>query len=658
MPLFAALLFTTSLAAQENQLTRGRSVRGSLAEGDTAVYTVQAGADYLVRGSVEQVSVDVAVRILGPGGGQITRTQVTERGLEQFQVETDTVGVHRIQVIPVEGETGEYVITLDRLERLSTDPEKLADQLLSGYDRKDAPGVAVAAFRQGKTLFAKAYGMANLTYGIPFEANTPTNIGSTSKQFTAFAIMLLVEQGKISLDDDVRKYLPELPDFGDTVRVRNLLTHTTGYREFINLNIMAGLRLEHGDYFDRHRTIEVIQRQPALQNKPGTEFNYNNTSFALLAQIVERISELPFDEFMKENVFEPLGMTRTWVRMSPEHVIPGRSVGYLPAPDGTFREVRDAFGAVGAGGIYSTVLDLGRWMENYSAPKVGSPQIIEQMTTPYVLENGDTTGYGFGLFLDEYRGLERVNHGGTDIGHHSQFYYFPEIDAGLTTQTNWTLRGAITRRLIDAFFGDEMEPEEEAEEEAPAGDFDPAAYDSEGFDEFAGRYALDAAPQIVLTFSRSGDTLFVQATGQPQLQIEPTSDSTFVISTLDAPITFHRDEEGEVHALTLYQNGEQHATRLEDEIEPWEPTPDDLREFEGRYFSQEIETVYNLEMEEGELQLKQRRLDGGPLTPRAKDAFSGAGLQFSFERDRNGQIIGFYVSNGRSRDVRFERIRW
>lgn len=660
-PLVAALLFTTSLAAQESQLSRGSSVRGAVAPGDTVVYVVQAGADYLVRGSVDQVSVDVALRVVGPDGDQVTRIQGAERGRDPFQFETEEAGVHRLQVIPVGDETGEYVITLERLEELSTDPAELADQLLSAYDRDDAPGVAAAVWRGGETLYAKAYGMADLTQGVPFEVNTPSNIGSTSKQFTGFAVMLLVEQGKVALDDDVREYLPELPAFDETVTVRNLLTHTTGYREFVNLGIMAGLRIEHADYIDREKLIDVVQRQPALQNEPNTEFNYNNTAFGLAAQIVERVSGQPFDVFMKENVFEPLGMDDTYVRMSPEHIIPGRSLGYLPAPDGTFLEATDLWASVGAGGIYSTVVDLQRWAENYRRAAVGSPEIIRRMTTSHVLANGDSTDYGFGIFIDEYRGLRRLNHGGNDVAHRSTFHYFPEIDAGVTIQTNHGgYRGGITNRLIDAFFEDVLEPEEErGEAVAEEGAFDPAAYDPEDFDELAGRYALDAAPQVVVTLSRSGDSLFVQVTGQPRLPLQPTSPSTFDVTTVDAEVSFHRDDDGVVEALTFEQQGQtQRATRLEGEgPEAWEPTVEELREYEGRYYSAEIETFYDLEVEDEALQLMQRRIGTDALEPGEKDAFSGSGFELSFERDRNGQIIGVYVSNGRTRDVRFQRVR-
>ena len=667
---FALLVFVFFLAAghppvasaQDTSLRAGRTLQGSLSTGDTIGYSFEAESEYLVRGMVDQLSVDVVIRILDPEGREVTTQDGPGRGPERFQIETDDEGVYRIEVIPFEEEEGEFSITLQLLEPLATDPRKLADQLLSNYDREDSPGVAVSVFRDGRTVFSKAYGMANLAYGIPFEIETRTNIGSTSKQFTAFAVMLLVDRGLISLDDDVRDHIPELPDLGETVTIRNLITHTSGYREFLNLLMMSGRRLDHGDFIDRAELIKVVQQQPALQNSPGAEFNYNNTAFGLAAAMVERVSEQSFPEFLQENVFGPLGMTRTLVRPSPEHIVRERSEGYTPQADGTFLEIGDLGGAVGAGGIYSTVGDLQKWIENYSNPTVGNSEIIEQMMTSFVLTNGDSTGYGFGLFIDEQGGLRRIHHGGADVAHRSQLAYYPEINAGITTQSNHAgFDGSIAFRLAEAFFKDDMEIEEEdvsgqeAGGEPVEGTFDAASYDPEAFDEFVGRYALDAAPNFILTFTREADTLFTQATGQQRLEIVPTSDSTFALLVVEASVTFHRNPEGGVDALTLNQGGPQHATRLPDDQKAWEPTPEELMQFVGRYFSGEIETFYTVSLDEDHLLLKQWRMDDGTLAPGENDHFSGGGFEVSFERDRNGKVIAFYLANGRTRGVRFEK---
>jgi CubicO group peptidase (beta-lactamase class C family) len=654
-----AFALTSTLGAQEIPISAGRSLSGSLAPGDTVVYNVTAGDDYLVRGAVDQLSVDVVVRILSPTGRVVSTIDGPAEGPERFQFETDAEGAWKIQVIPFEEGTGEYSIALEMLEPVATDPEELADQLLSAYDREDSPGAVVSVFRDGRTLFSKAYGMANLSYGLPFEVDTRSNIGSTSKQFTAFAVMLLAEQGKLSLDDDVRDHIPELPDLGETVTIRHILSHRSGYREFLNLLLMEGRRLDHGDFIDRSEVIDIVQRQPALQNSPGSEFNYNNTAFALAAVIVERISGQDFHEFMEENVFAPLGMNRTMVRPSPEHIVEGKAEGYTPGPGGTYLEIGDLGGAVGAGGIYSTVGDLQKWIENYADPTVGSPEIVQEMMTRNLLTNGDTTGYGLGLFIDEHRGLRRVHHGGADVAHRSQLAYYPEINAGITTQSNHAaFDGSIAFRLAEAFFAADMEPEEEEEPAAGGETFDPESYDPEDFDELAGRYALEEAPAFIITFSREGDTLFTQATGQQRFEIVPTSDSTFTLLAVEASVTFHRNEEGEVGSLTLHQNGEHPATRLAGDVEAWEPGPEDLAAFTGRYFGEELETFYTVSLDEDHLVLKQRRREDADLTPgEEEDEFSGGGLQVSFERDRNGQVIALYLANTRTRGVRFERIR-
>jgi CubicO group peptidase (beta-lactamase class C family) len=655
---FFLLFLGTEVGAQERTLKRGDTLRGTLTAGDTIRYLLDTEAEYLVRGSVDQISVDVIVRVLNPDGTAIRTLDGPARGPERFQFETDEEGEYRIEVIPFEDGEGEYSITLELVERVATDPEELADQLLSAYDAEDAPGVVVSVWRDGKTVFSKGYGMADLTWDIPFEVETPSNIGSTSKQFTAFAVMLLVEDGKLSLDDDVRDHIPELPDFGEKVTVRNLLSHTTGYREIFNLMLMAGRRIDHGDWVDRDEFIPVVQRQPALQNSPGSEFNYNNTAFGLAALIVERISEQSFPEFMEERVFGPLAMTETQVRPSREHVIKGRAEGYTPDGDGTFLVLGDLGASTGAGGIYATVGDLQKWVENFSKADVGTPEIFQEMMTRNILTTGDTSGYGLGLFIDEQRGLRRVHHGGADIAHRSQLAYYPEISAGITTQSNRAdFDGSITFRLAEAFFGDAMESEE-MEEEGTGAAFYAANYDPEDFDEYAGRYALDAAPNFILNFFREDGTFFSQATGQDRAEIVPTSDSTFALQVVEASVTFHRNDDGEVDALTLHQGGDNRATRLaEDAPEEWAPSVEELEAFTGRFFSQELEIFYTVKLEEEELVLEQRRSEAGNLTPGEVDMFNGGGFEVSFERDRNDEVIAFYLSNGRTRDVRFQRVK-
>ncbi len=648
----------TDLEAQEPVPLRvGESLTGSLSAGDTLRYTLDTEPDYLVRGVVDQRTVNVAVRVLRPDRSQLQSVDVRVRGAEPFQFETEKEGAYELEVVPVDEEEGDFEIRLDRLEPLSSDPEELAEQLLSAYDGPDSPGAAVRVWRSGETLFSRTYGMADLTHGIPFEANTPTNIGSTSKQFTGFAVMLLVERGELSLEDDVREYVPELPDFGEPVQVRHLLAHASGYREIYNLLTMAGRRLDRGDHISRAEIIRVVQNQPALQNRPGAEWNYNNTAYGLAALVVERISGKSFTEFLEENVFGPLAMTRSMARPHPEAVVPGRSVGYAPDEQGGYREIRDLGGATGAGTVYASIEDLQTWVENYREPRVGSRATMEEMMTPFVTTEGDTTTYGLGLMIDEQRGLKRIHHGGADVAHRPMLAYFPEIGAGITTQSNHaSFDSGVAFRLAGAFFDEHMEPEDEdpaADAPFVAEDYDPA-----DFDAHTGRYAMDENPSFVITLAREESRLLAQATAQPQIELTPTSDSTFTVSGVDASITLHLDEDGRATALTLHQGGtDQRASRLDDDEESWEPTEAELRAFEGRYFSEEIETYYTIALEDDFLVLKHARRADATLRAGERDAFSGGNLQISFERDRHGRVIGLYMGNVRTRDVRFERVR-
>ena len=646
--------------AQTTELQPDRTVAAALSPGDTARYTIDAEEGQFVLGEVNQLSIDVTIRVLDPDGTQRGRFGGLGRGPERFSGRTSAPGTYTIELFAADDagdESGDYEITLLRHEPVATDPKKLADQMMARFDGPNSPGAAIRVWRDGETLYSNTYGMANLTYGLPFEEDTRTNIGSTSKQFTAFAIMLQAERGLLSLDDDIRAHLPELPELDGTIEVRHLITHTSGLREFLNLLRMTGRRLDRGDWIDRSELIDIVQRQPALQNAPGAEWNYNNTAFGLAATIVERTSGQDFHVFMDENVFGPLGMTGSMVRPSPRHMVPNQSEGYTPTDDG-YRQIGDLGGAVGAGAVYSTIGDLQTWVENYADPSVGTRESIDEMMTSFVLSDGEETGYGYGLFIDEQGGLKRVHHGGADVAHRSMLAYYPEINAGITTQSNHAqFNSNLAFELAEAFFREAMELEEE--DEAVAAEFDPEDYDAEDFDEFVGRYALDAAPAFVLTFTREDDTFYTQATGQPQIEIVPTSDSTFRLLAVEASVTFVRGEDGEVAAAILDQNGqEQRATRLADDApEEWKPNEEALADFTGRFFSEELETYYTFTVEEGDLVMHQRRLDMAPLTPGEKDSFSGGGLSFAFERDRNGQVIGFYLSNVRTRDVRFGRVR-
>jgi len=290
--------------------------------------------------------------------------------------------------------------------------------------------------------------------------------------------------------------------------------------------------------------------------------------------------------------------------------------------------------------------------------------------TEFTLTDGEGSGYGLGLFVDEQRGLRRVHHGGADVSHRSMIVYYPELNAGLTVQSNASTfnSGGTAFDLGAAYFGDEMEPESEPEVTEAEGEFDPESYDPADFERLAGSYSLDPAPQMVARLWEEDGTYYGQLTGQQALEIRPTGPNSFEFIAVAARLVF---EEGDpAPGMMMYQNGQEiHATRVEDESteepETWEPTVADLEAFVGRYFAEEIETFYDVVLihpeddEEGEPYLEARQLRMGEmkLTATEVDTFRAGGLTFEFERDRHGAVSAVYLDMTRSRDVRAERIR-
>ena len=628
-------------------------MRGTLAAGDTARYALSLRDSTFILGAVNQPDQPLLVRLLNPGKRERARFQNPGTGDLRFSAISADTGAHVLEVIAPSGKPAAYTLTLLRQEPLARDAARRADQLLARYDAPGMPGGEVRVWRNGRVLYTKGFGMADLRHGIPYRTDTPTNIGSTSKQFTAFAVLLQAERGALSLDDDIRKHIPELPDLGDTVRVRHLITHQSGLREFLNLLAMTDRQVG-ADWINREELIEIVQRQPKLQNAPGAEFNYNNTAFGLAAFIVERTSGKSFADYLRDELFRPLGMTRSMARTDRVTIVPNAAMGYAARPTG-FAEAGDLGGALGAGGIYTTVEDLQRWSENMLAPnpRVGSRALFDAMMTNGQLTDGKKSDYGMGVFVDEQRGLRRVHHGGADVAHRSMLALYPTLNAGVSVQSNNAgFASNVAFEIASVFFDAAMT----APSTAP-GSYDLSRMTAARFDVFAGRYALDAAPAFVIRVFREGTSFYAQASGQERVGIVPTSDSSFSLTGVEAAIRFRRDAAGQVTGLTLLQGGEQQATRLTD-APVFAPTESELAAFTGRFWNEELESFITIVQRGDTLFLRQRRHEDAPLKASNKaDTFDGRGLTLAFERDRNGAITGFYAANGRTRDVRFAKMR-
>lgn len=638
------------LAQEERAIRRGETVPGTLASDAKHRYALDLDAKTFVFGEVNQLTVDVVVKVFDPEGAELRSVDGPARGPETFSFDSRKAGRYVIEVTPFEKATGDYAIRVLRVEPVATNPERRVDQLLTAYAGDDTPGAVVGVVTDGRLRFTRAYGMANLSHGIPFEVGTISNIGSVTKQFTAMGLLLLQADGKLSLDDDIRKHIPELPDFGTPITLKHLLTHTGGYREIYNLLPMMG----YGDQYayPRDKVIGIVQRQPELQARPNTQFNYNNTGYILLATTIERVSGMTFPEYMNARVFTPLGMTSTRVEAVQGEVIPGSAQGYVTAEGGGYRLVHDLPASYGAGGIYTTVADLAKWMLNYRDATLGGRAAIEAISTNTILESGDSTGYGLGLGIGTFRGRKRYVHTGGDAAHRAYFGYYPQLQSGvIVLSNNGSFDLGVATQIALAFFEDRFEPEAAKTDSAPAGGMSEARLRA-----IAGNWRI-AAPttSLDIVYSVENGALYAQATNQPRVKVTPTSDSTARFEGVDASVTFHFKVDATVDSATLHQGPPMPMIR----VAKVTLTSAQVAEFAGRYYSDELETGIDVVFEGDSLVASNARMEPLTLTHRDGLEFSGRFpfATITFQRAGNGRLTGFMASNGRTKNVWFRVVR-
>ncbi|MFC2164426.1 serine hydrolase domain-containing protein [Acidobacteriota bacterium] len=300
------------------------------------------------------------------------------------------------------------------------------DALFKEWDRKDSPGAALGLFQDGRIVYARGYGMANLDYNTPITPQSVFRVGSVSKQFTAMCIALLAEQGKIALDDDIRKYLPEMSIFNPPVTIRHMVHHTSGVRDYLILQGLAGR--SGGSFYTSREVIDLLSHQKGLNFKPGDRYSYSNSGYFLLAEIVKRVSGMKTSAFARKFIFDPLGMTNTHFHDDPKMIVKNRATGYLPREEGGFKIHVTQLEMIGDGGIFTTIEDFFKWDQNFYENKLGkgTQELIDLVLTPRKLNDGKANDYAFGLEIGRYRGLRTVIHGGSFVGYRAIYLQFPD----------------------------------------------------------------------------------------------------------------------------------------------------------------------------------------------------------------------------------------
>ena len=336
------------------------------------------------------------------------------------------------------------------------------DRIFAAWDKPTSPGCALGVLQNGRFIYERGYGMANLDYDIPNSPKLVYYVGSDSKQFTAASIGLLVLDGKIRLDDDIRKYIPEMPDYGTPITINHLIHHTSGIRDIYGLMSLGGLRLE--DVFSDSEAVTLIGHQKELNFKPGDDYLYSNSGYFLLGQIVKRVSGKSLREFADERIFQPLGMTHTHFHDDPGHVMKGRAMSYESDGKGGYRiSYIQNFDKIGAGGLYTTIEDLRKWDENFYTHQVGGEALQAMIHTRGVLNKGDTIPYAFGNNVTTYRGLRVDEHGGSLMGYKAEILRFPDQHFSVLATCNLGSinPGPLAEQVAEVYLGPKMGPKRE-----------------------------------------------------------------------------------------------------------------------------------------------------------------------------------------------------
>jgi CubicO group peptidase (beta-lactamase class C family) len=547
-------------------------------------------------------------------------------------------------------------------QSLSPEMAEKVDKVFAKWNRTDSPGCALGVYQDGKIVYKHGYGMANLNDDVTITPETVFHVASMSKQFTAAAILLLAQQGKLSIDDDVHKYIPELPDFGQKITLRQMMHHTSGLRDQWALLELAGWRYSQ-DLITDDDVMSVITRQKELNFKPGDKFLYSNTGFTLLAIVVKRVSGMSFREFTTKNIFEPLGMTHTHFRDDHEEVIKHDALGYeQDGPDEKgkakpFRMNLTNFDTAGATSLHTTVEDMQLWDENFYHPRVGGTELIEQLQHRDKLNNGELHEYAFGLSIGTYKGLPTVDHSGGDAGYRSDMTRFPEQHFSATVLCNSadTNPPKLVREVADIVLAKDLKPEPSAAaktpESAPVPPLTPAEMTA-----MAGTY-WDREEDDFSVFQVKDGKLQIDTGTNEFHELKPFAPGHFHVIGVpwgeDIDFHFVGAENGKPKSLEQSFGGGKPQTL--EPVAAFEPNAVQLAEFAGAYVSEEIDPIYRVTLQDGKLSLNRLKHKADDLKPVMKDTFSGDIGTMHFMRDGKQKVTGFVLNAGRIQNFKFTR---
>lgn len=524
---------------------------------------------------------------------------------------------------------------------LTMQQEQEIDSIFHRWQKGLCPGGQVLVRRKGEVIYDKSFGYANLEHKIPVGENTVFHVASVSKQVTVLSLLLLVEEGKVHLTDDIREYAPELILFREPVTLYDLVHNISGIRDQWELLMMRGVRID--DTITMEDLKRMISMQTILNFEPGSEYLYSNSNFTLIAHVVEKVSGLSLGEFAAQRIFAPLGMDHTCIKTAYTQVIPGRAYSYDDDGEGTFTYHPINYSAYGATSLHTTVRDLMKLLENYKNPTICRKETVEKMMERPVLADGSRSIYGGGLMLGEYEGHPFLEHGGVDAAYraHTIRFYDPEddLDIAIVSNTQNTIPGVAARQIARVVLGlEEEKPQHQQHllEQAPQ-------------QEETGVYWAEEPSLACFTVCRDQEGQ-LHLGGENGTTLHHVEGNCYRIGYLEDVIYLGKEKAACQMGANLYPLVK---------VDTASQDTDFLLEYEGTYQSDEVDTRYFITEEEGFLYASHTRHGQGRLYPLGRDRYGvqigGLTLRLTFTRGSGNRFTGLVMDGGRVQHLGFTR---
>jgi len=528
------------------------------------------------------------------------------------------------------------------------------DSLFKKWDVAGKPGYAIGIVRNDSLIYAKGYGTANLEYNVPISPETIFHMASVSKQFTAFSIILLAQQGKLNLDDDIHKYLPWFSGVKDKITIRNLLNHTSGIRDQWELLAIAGTRLD--DVITQEQIVKILSKQTALNFKPGDEWSYSNSGFTMLAEIVKSVTGKTLRQFTDSVIFKPLGMNNTHFHDDYMEIVPNRSYSYFDMGKGKYANAVLSYSNAGATSLFTNVNDMSKWLMNFYQHKVGNQETIDLLTQKTKLNNGKVQDYAAGISNDMYHGQKRYSHNGGDAGFRTNVGVFPDLKMGFIVFSNMGEADPSGKAdQITNLFVKDPSPKKGGHAKKKYTDLDMAVLkDSAAIKKFTGDYISDDGAHFAYHL-KNQKLYWITPNGSSNLLIKAERDTFEMFNQPDVKFFFSTDSKKQTIVNEFWPDGH----RLLVKFDTTHKSNKVLQTYTGKYYSAELDCDYSIVLKDHKLVLTNAKYDDSPLKLFGDNQLNDDYWWMSnlkIIRNVQNKITGFEVNSGRIRHVWFKKV--